>query len=53
MKKILGAPNWVRNLSFCHFLQVASLVFLDVVQDCSLRQCRTSSRAETLKEEMA
>ena len=33
---------------FCHFLKVASLVFLDIAQDCSLGQCLTSSRAETL-----
>ena len=52
MKKILGVPNWVQNVGFCHFLQVASLIFLDVVQDCSLGQCLTSSRAETVKEEM-
>ena len=33
--------------NFCfHFLKVASLVFLDIAQDCSLGQCLTSSRAE-------
>ena len=28
---------------------VASLVFFDIAQDCSLGQCLTSSRAETYK----
>ena len=31
MKRVLGP-----NESFCHFLKVASLVFLDIAQDCSL-----------------
>ena len=30
-------------------IKVASLVFLDIAQDCSLGQCLTSSRAETSK----
>ena len=42
MKKIFWASNWVRR-SFCHFFKVASLVSLDIVQDCSLGQCRTSN----------
>ena len=45
MEKISGGPNWVRNEDFCRFLRVASY-FLDIAQDCSLRQCLTSSRAE-------
>ena len=49
MTKNLGAPNWVRSYSFCHFLEVASLVFLDIAQDYSLGQYLTSSRAETSK----
>ena len=49
MEKILGGPNWVRNKGFCYFLKVASLVFLDIAQNCILRQCLTSSRAETKK----
>ena len=52
MKKISGTPNWVRNCGFCHFLKVASLVFLDIAQDCSLGQCLTSSRAETSKKKV-
>ena len=32
---------------FCYFLKFASLVFLDIAQDCSLGQYLTSSRAET------
>ena len=47
IKKVSGAPNWVRNDGFCHFLKVASLFFLDIAQDCSLGPCATSSRAET------
>ena len=35
---------------FCHFLKVASLVFLGIAQNCSLEQCLTSRRAETSKE---
>ena len=34
------------NLGFLPFFQVASLVFLDIPQDCSLGQCLTSSRAD-------
>ena len=30
MKKILGAPNWSKNLGFYHFLKVVSLVFLNI-----------------------
>ena len=38
---------WGTEISFfCHFLKFASLVFLDIAQDCSLGQCLTSSRAE-------
>ena len=49
MKKILGAQNWVWNYGFCHFLEVVSLVSLDIAQDCSLGQCLTSIRAKTSK----
>lgn len=35
---------------FTIFLQVCiSLVFLDIGQDCNLRQCPSSTRAETSK----
>ena len=30
MEKISGIPNWVPNWSFCYFLKIASLVFLDI-----------------------
>ena len=50
MKKKIVAPNWVQNEGFCHFLKVASLIFLDIEQDCSLgQQCLTFSRAGTSK----
>ena len=49
MNKISGPPNFVGNQGFCDVLKVASLVFLDIAQDCSLGQCLTSSRAETSK----
>ena len=42
-------PQIGSEISFCHFLKVVSLVFLDILQDCSLGQCLTSSRAETSK----
>ena len=48
-EKNSGTPIWVRNESFCHFVKVASLVFNDISQDCSLGQCLTSSRAKTSK----
>ena len=48
MEKISGDPNWFRNWGFCHFLKVVSY-FPDIAQDCSLGECLTSSRAETLK----
>ena len=34
---------------FSHCLKFASLVFLDIAQDCSLGKCLISSRAETSK----
>ena len=37
------------ELGFCYFLEIAFLVFLDIVLDCSLGQCLTSNRAETSK----
>ena len=43
------AQNWAQNEGFCHFLKCASLVCLDIAQDCSLLQCLTSSRAEISK----
>ena len=50
MKNNFGAPKWVLLVRFfCHFLKVASLVFLDIARDCSLVECLTSSRAKTLK----
>ena len=36
------------KLGFLRFFKFASLVFLDIAQDCSLGQCLTS-RAETFK----
>ena len=39
----------VSKLGFSHFLKVASLVFLDNLQDCSLGQYLTFSRAKTSK----
>ena len=35
------------QLGFSPFLKLASLVFLDIAQDCSLGQFLTSIRAET------
>ena len=35
-----------------HFLKVASLVFLDIAQDCSLGQCLTYNRAETSRKNL-
>ena len=43
------AQNWAQIEGFCHFLKCASLVCLDIAQDCSLLQCLTSSRAEISK----
>ena len=37
------------ELNFFFFLNVPSLVFDDIAQDCSLEQCLTASRAETSK----
>ena len=49
MKKFWGVQNCAQSQGFHHFLKFASLVFLDIAQDCSLGQCLKSSRAETLK----
>ena len=38
-----------QNPFFCHFLKFASLVFLDMAQDCRLEQCLTSRRVKTSK----
>ena len=46
-EKSFGAPSCVQNQGFYHFLNVASIVFLNIAQDCSVGQCLTSSRAET------
>ena len=45
---VMGA-KLVSKLGFSHFLKVASLVFLDNLQDCSLGQYLTFSRAKTSK----
>ena len=45
-----GVYNWVWNHGFCNFLNFASLIFLSVVQDCSLGQYLKSSRTENSKE---
>ena len=37
----------VRPKVSCYFFKVASLVFLDITQDCSLEQSLTSSKDET------
>ena len=44
-----GGAKLGQKFGFLHFLKVASLVFLDIAQDCCLGQCLISSRAETLK----
>ena len=46
MKKNFGGLKFGPKFGFWNFLKVALLVFLDIAQDCSLRQCLTSSRAE-------
>ena len=48
MENNLGGRR-VQNKGFSHFFKVASLVFLDIAQDCSLGQCLTSSRDKTSK----
>ena len=37
---------------FCQFLKFTSLVFLDVTEDCNLKQCLTSSKAETFEKNL-
>ena len=49
MKNFFGCRKLGPNLGFLSFSQVASLVFLDIAQDCSLGQFLRSSRAETSK----
>ena len=44
-----GGAKLGQKFGFLHFLKVASLVFLDIAQDCCLGQCLISSRAETSK----
>ena len=51
-KKNLGTQIGSETRVFCHFLKVASLVFLDIVQDCNLGQCLTYSRGETSKKKL-
>ena len=48
MKIIFG----VRSLGLYRFLKVASLIFFDIAQDCSLEQCLISSRAETFRKKL-
>ena len=47
-KKIQGQQSG-SEIKVCHFLKIASLVFIDIAQACNLGQCLTSSRAETSK----
>ena len=47
MEKVLGPQAGSEIRVFAIFLKVASLVFLDIAQDCSLTQCLTSGRAES------
>ena len=47
--KKLGTQNWAQNYNFRHFLKVASLVFLDIAEDCNVGECLISSIAETSK----
>ena len=49
MKKFLGPQIAFEIRGYCYFFKVASLVFLDIAQDCSLGQCLTSIRYETYK----
>ena len=51
-KNIRGSKLGLKlEQGFCHFLKVPSLVFPDIVQDCSLGQCLTTSRAEPSKKD--
>ena len=45
----MGSPNLGPKLRFLPFSQGNVIIFLDFAQDCSLRQCLTSSRTETSK----
>ena len=47
--KKLGTQNWAQNYNSRHFLKVASLVFLDIAEDCNVGECLISSIAETSK----
>ena len=46
-EKRFGGTKLGPKLGSLDFLKVASLVFLDITQDCCLGQCLTSSRGET------
>ena len=48
-EKTFRAQNWARNEGFCHFLTFASVLFLDIVQECGVGQFLTSSRDRTSK----
>ena len=51
MKKFLGPQIGFEIRVFAIFSRFASLVFLDIAQDCSLGQCLTSRSAESSKKE--
>ena len=42
-----GGGEGCESYVVCDLLKFASLVFLDIGQDCSLGHCLTASRAET------
>ena len=46
-RRKMGGPNLDPKLGFSPLLKFASLLFLDITQDCSLEQSLTSNRAET------
>ena len=48
IKKIAG-PKLGKKIGFSNFLEITSLIFLDIAQDCSLGQFLTSYRAEISK----
>ena len=49
MKKNWGTPNWVQNWDFSHFLEVASLVFLDIAQDSGLKTISNTQHSWNLQ----
>ena len=46
--KISRALTWAQNYGFCHFLKVATLVFLDIAHNCRAETSKTKQKKQKI-----